>query len=48
MNFGGVINNTGSFRMRIQRKIQGEPSILMGSFREAERAMWPCDWTEKV
>lgn len=40
MNFGGVTNDTGSFRMKIQRKIQGESSIFTGSFGETERVMW--------
>lgn len=40
MNFEGVTNDTGSFRMKIQRKIQGEPSIFTGSFGETERVMW--------
>lgn len=46
MNFGGVTNDTGSFRMKIQRKIQGEPSIFMGSFSETESVV--CDGIEKV
>lgn len=40
MNFGGVTNDAGSFRMKIQRKIQGESSIFTGSFSETERVMW--------
>ena len=40
MNFGGVTNDTGFFRMKIQRKIQGESSIFTGSFGETERVMW--------
>lgn len=48
MDFGGVTDDTGAFRIKTQGKIQGEPSIFMGNFSEAERVMQLCDWTEKV